>query len=158
METVITRKRIAMIAALTLASIFAFVALAAVSHAEFVNSKDCKLTVYGNRALYLVGPRVRTEIKLKDGINMEKAAVDLIAGDWSEFKEKYVVDDGKKIDQKHIDTLINRLSRTELVNEIAYGGERLNPVRLSCKICEDGECGRINLDVRLTVTKLYDTN
>jgi hypothetical protein len=134
-----------------------FLATAATARA-FEKVSNCELREYGIRILYVVGPRVPVVIPLRKA-NSEEVYSDFfkaMSGADIDLLEKYAYpEDVEKAVKEYRNTIVGTLAITsELVNNISYGGQRINPMRLSCTVCDGDECGVLHADIRMSITRI----
>lgn len=148
------------IAAIIVAIIATIIFLATAAKAEaWEKVSNCELREYGLRIGYIIGPRVPLVIPLAKA-NSEEVYSDFFkamsgASD-IDFIEKYAYkEDVERSHEEHRGTLVGELAITsELVNNVFYGGQRISPIRLSCKVCDGDECGVLHADIRMSITRI----
>jgi hypothetical protein len=142
-----------------IAAVILVVSLLFVSQAKaFEKVKNCTLSEYGIRIGYIIGPRVPLVIPLRKA-NSEEVYSDFfkaMSGADIDLLEKYAYpEDVEKAVKEYRNTIVGTLAITsELVNNISYGGQRINPMRLSCTVCDGDECGVLHADIRMSITRI----
>jgi hypothetical protein len=144
-----------MVAVVTLLALL----IAAGQAMAFEKVSNCELREYGVRIGYIIGPRVPVIVPLK------KATSEAVFSDFFkamaktediDFLEKYAhKEDVEKTKEEYRNTLIGHLEvRSELINNLFYGGQWIRPQRLSCEVCYSDECRVLHADIRMSTTMI----